>query len=188
MRFVRAASRDLIPFYPGSVAVPSRPVLETRRLVLVPETLAAARALLEGEDPGLPLGEGYPHAESLDALRMFVLSAAAGEQSASGGWFITLRDSGQVIGDCGTKGWVDDHGRVEIGYGLAGAWRRRGLGTEAVGTLVGWLSRQADVSRIVAEVEVGNVASRRLLERLGFEVTATEGSLWQLELPAVRPE
>ncbi len=159
--------------------MPLRPSLATPRLLLVPLTRAAAVALVAGKDPGLPLGAGYPHRDTLDALRM---SSAAGEDS--GGWFITLRDgkSGAVIGDLGTKGWVDDDGTVEIGYGLAPTWWGQGFGTEAVGALVEWLQAQPDVRRITAEVEIGNIASRRLLERLGFAVTEIAGASWWLVL------
>ena len=162
--------------------MPQRPVLTTRRLRLVPQTPEAAQALMNGKDPGLPLAPGYPHADTLDGLRM---SSAAGAES--GGWFITLRDGaeiGPVIGDCGTKGWVDKEGRIEIGYGLVPPSRGRGFGTEAVGALVEWLTAQPEVRRITAEVEIGNLASRRLLERLGFVITDTRGSTWALELLA----
>src|SRR6185436_10541978 len=83
---------------------PEHPALTSERLVLLPQTLAQARALLEGEDPGLPLAEGYPHAETADALRMFV---EHGESDSDAGWFVTLADDGRVIGDCGTAGWID---------------------------------------------------------------------------------
>lgn len=166
--------------------MPPRTELLTRRLVLVPQTLAATRALVEGTDPGLVLAEGYPHADTLDGLR---LAAAGGGED--GGWFITVREPdaangsqqiGSVIGDCGTKGWVDEAGQVEIGYGLAAPWRGRGFGTEAVEALVGWLLLQPDVRRVVAEVELGNSASRRLLERLGFAVREIRGAACWFEL------
>src|SRR5262245_58867583 len=75
----------------------------------------------------------------------------------------------QAIGVCWTKGWVDDDGRVEIAYELRGPHRGKGLGSEAVGALVDWLRYQPDVRAVVAEAHVGNTASRRLLERLGFQ-------------------
>ncbi len=109
-----------------------RPRLTTTRTVLVPQSLDAARALLAGEDPGLPLADGYPHADSLDAMRMYVEHGGPDD----GGWFVTLADDGRVVGDCGTFGPPDDEGRVEVGYGLAAPFRGRGLGTEAVGALV----------------------------------------------------
>ena len=91
--------------------------------------------------------------------------------SQHGGWFVTLAQDGRVIGDCGTHGWVDDEGRVEIGYGLAAPWRGRGFGIEAVRALVDWVAAQPDVRTVEASVEVGNEVSRRVLERLGFAYT-----------------
>lgn len=157
-------------------APPQRPRLVTARLELVPQSLAAVRALVEGEEPGLPLADGYPHAETLDGLRIAADHATDGEV---GGWFIVRVEDGAVIGDCGTKGWVDDRGRVEIGYGLSASFRRRGYGGEAVAAMVTWLGAQPGVRAVTAEVEVGNEASRRLLERLGFVVEDTaDGSWW----------
>ena len=158
-------------------APPQRPRLVTARLELVPQSLAAVRALVEGEEPGLPLADGYPHADTLDGLRIAADHAADG--SEVGGWFIVRVEDGTVIGDCGTKGWVDDRGRVEIGYGLSASFRRRGYGSEAVAAMVTWLGAQPGVRAVTAEVEVGNEGSRRLLEGLGFVVEDTaDGSWW----------
>lgn len=154
----------------------ARPTLVSERLVLVPQTPAAAAALLDGRDCGLPLAEGYPHADTFDVLRMYV--EHGGPQD--GGWFVTLVEDGRVIGDCGTHGWVDEAGRVEIGYGLAAPFRGRGYGTETVGALVGWVSAQPAVRTVTASVEVGNEPSRRLLERLGFAHTGEQDGHWHL--------
>jgi RimJ/RimL family protein N-acetyltransferase len=160
-----------------------RPRLESAHLVLVPQTMAAARALLAGEDPGLPLADGYPHADTFDALRMVVEHGGPDD----GGWFVVLADetaAGRVVGDLGTFGPPDDEGRVEIGYGLAAPYRGRGIGTEAVGTFVDWLVTAPGVHRVVARVEVGNEASRRLLARIGFDLTGESDGHWTMERPA----
>ena len=156
---------------------PERPRLVTERLELVPQSLAAVRALVEGREPGLLLAEGYPHADTLDGMRL--AAAHATEDAALGGWFIVRAADGAVIGDLGTKGVVDERGRVEIGYGLSASFRRQGYAGEAVAALVSWLGTQPGVRAVTAEVEVGNDASRRLLERLGFLLEDTsEGSWW----------
>jgi RimJ/RimL family protein N-acetyltransferase len=163
--------------------VSRRPEIRTEHLVLVPQTLAAGRALLEGADPGLPLGEGYPHADTLDGLRMFVEHGAPDD----GGWFVVLADgaddasAGLVVGDMGTFGPPDEHGRVEVGYGLAAPYRGRGIGTEAVRAMVDWLAAQPDVRVVTASVEVGNEPSRRLLARLGFDLVDESDGHWRLE-------
>jgi RimJ/RimL family protein N-acetyltransferase len=154
----------------------AHPRLTTDRLVLVPQTLGAARAVLAGEDPGLPVGEGYPHPDTSDALRMY---AEHGQSDDDGGWFITLADDGRAIGDCGTLGWTDDEGRVEIGYGLAAPFRRQGYGTEAAGALADWVGAQPEVLAVTAAVEVGNLPSRRLLERLDFVFVGESDGRWQ---------
>ena len=158
-----------------------RPELRTEHLVLVPQTREAAVALLDGRDCGMPLAEGYPHADTFDGLRMDV--EHGGPDWQPGGWFVTLSEDGRVIGDCGTLGWVDDAGRVEIGYGLAAPFRGRGLGTEAVAALADWVAAQPRVHAVTAAVEVGNEPSRRLLERLGFSHTGRRDRHWHLERP-----
>jgi RimJ/RimL family protein N-acetyltransferase len=163
--------------------VTARPRLESAHLVLVPQTMTAARALLAGEDAGLPLAEGYPHADTFDALRMVVEHGGPDD----GGWFVVLSDDaagGRVVGDLGTFGPPDDEGRVEIGYGLAAPYRGRGIGTEAVGTFVDWLVTVPGVRRVVARVEVGNEASRRLLARIGFSLADEADGHWTLERSA----
>lgn len=157
----------------------TRPELRTERLVLVPQTRDAAAALLAGTDSGLPLAEGYPHADTFDALRMFVEFGGPED----GGWFVTLAQDDRVIGDCGTHGWVDEDGRVEIGYGLAAPFRGRGFGTEAVRALADWVAGQPEVRVVSASVEVGNEPSRRLLERLGFVLEGVRDGHWRFERP-----
>ncbi|MDQ1670276.1 MAG: hypothetical protein QOE40_2337 [Actinomycetota bacterium] len=161
----------------GSTDRAPHPRLTTGRLVLVPQTLAAARALLRGADAGLPLAEGYPHADTADALRMYV---EHGRSDDDAGWFVTLLADGRVIGDCGTVGWTDDDGRVEIGYGLSPAFRGAGYGTEAVRALADWVAAQPEVSAVIADVQVGNLPSLRLLQRLGFELTGESDGHWHL--------
>jgi RimJ/RimL family protein N-acetyltransferase len=156
--------------------VVTRPLLEGDRVVLVPQTLEAARALLEGRDPGLPLGPGYPHADTLDGLGWVEHGSPD-----DGGWFVTLVEDGRVVGDLGTFGPPDEEGSVEIGYGLAGPFRGRRLGSEAVRLLVDWLARRPDVRVVTASVEVGNEPSRRLLARLGFTLVGESDGHWRLE-------
>jgi RimJ/RimL family protein N-acetyltransferase len=108
---------------------------------------------------------GWPHDDTLDALRF----------AASGAWmWLVVDDSNLVAGECGTKGPPDESGRVEIGYGLAPASRGRGLGLRAVAALLDELEARDGVREVVACVHPGNVASRRLLERLGFHIVTVD--------------
>lgn len=143
--------------------------LSTPRLVLTPIALETAAALVAGTESDLLHGRGWPHEDTLSGLRMDLANGRADET----GWFISLRDTGEVIGDCGWRGGPDADGSAEIGYGLAAPYRGRGYGTEAVRALVDWAVRQPGVRRLTADVLEHNTPSRRLLERLGFVVRET---------------
>ena len=143
-------------------------------------------------DPEIIRGDGVtllpvPPGASLDALAQLTGGRAAGRGwphpdtgaglafSESGGWtWLILDADGAVVGECGTKTppWA---GSVEIGYGLAAPSRGHGLGTRAVRALTTWLAARPDVHRVEAYVATDNLASRRLLERLGFAIDRLDG-------------
>jgi RimJ/RimL family protein N-acetyltransferase len=133
--------------------------LRTDRLLLVPVTPGDARAVVSGT--GVRAAAGWPPVDTVEGLR------AALEHGGALGWFVTL--DGLVVGDCGTHGEAD--GDLEIRYGIAPPYRRRGYATEVIAALVAWARRTPEVERVVARrVRVENVASRRALERCGFTV------------------
>lgn len=145
--------------------------IATQRLVLAPLDDEVAHAVLAGDFSGVTRAEGWPHDDTLDALRM-----ATTPGGGSLVWLVMLDDV--VIGDCGTVGDLDDEGAIEIGYGLAAELRGRGYGNELVDALSGWLLAQPEVEQVVArEVLADNVASRRALENAGFVLEREAGSL-----------
>jgi RimJ/RimL family protein N-acetyltransferase len=116
-------------------------------------------ATVEGKElttllpPGLQPGRTWPQHDDLVGLAMGGLLVALGEE---------------VIGGCGAKGVPDADGCQEIGYGLAPAYRRRGLGAASVALLVAALCSDPGVRSVSAEVLPGNEPSWRLLVSLGF--------------------
>ncbi len=132
----------------------------TVRLVLEPVSRERAQTVVSGDVSSVPAGREWPHADTLDGLRMALARGHAP------GWFVTL--DGVVIGDCGTHGDPDESGGVEVGFGLAAPYRGRDYGTELVMALSAWLLDQAGVKRITARVEHDNTPSQRVLERAGF--------------------
>jgi [ribosomal protein S5]-alanine N-acetyltransferase len=138
-----------------------QPIL-TPRLVLEPVHVDVARAVVAGDLSGVRAGRGWPHGDTLGALQFAV------DHNGALGWFIVL--DGVVIGDCGTHGGPDEQGSVEIGYGLAQPYRGQGYATEAADALADWLLRRPGVRRVVAStLRTGNPASRRVLEKAGFQ-------------------
>jgi RimJ/RimL family protein N-acetyltransferase len=73
-----------------------------------------------------------------------------------------------LIGDGGFKGPPGEVGTVEIGYSLLQPYRSRGYTTEAVKALVSWAFQHPQVTWVVAEAQLGNIASIRVLQKDGF--------------------
>jgi ribosomal-protein-alanine N-acetyltransferase len=58
---------------------------------------------------------------------------------------------------------------VDLGYALSKRWWRQGLMSEAVTSVVRWALAQPTIYRVWATCDGENVASARLLERVGME-------------------
>ncbi|MEZ2441445.1 GNAT family N-acetyltransferase [Chitinophaga sp. RCC_12] len=97
-------------------------------------------------------------------------------------WIIVNKEEGTVIGDIGFKGRPDKNGVVEIGYTLLPSWRKKGYMREAATALVEWAFRQPHVKKLIAECDVTNTASMKVLQHLGMEEVKSPGEMlhWQL--------
>lgn len=84
-------------------------------------------------------------------------------------WMIEFED-GTHIGELCFKG-IDESGTTEIGYGISEKYQRHGYATEAVSAVVSWALAQNAINCVIAEVDKDNIASRRVLEKSGFELT-----------------
>ena len=97
-------------------------------------------------------------------------------------WMIELKD-GTHAGELCFKG-IDESGSAEIGYGVAENYQNCGYATEAVCAVVDWALRQNRIKRVTAEVDKDNIASVRVLEKSGFELTdiiGEEGTIYRKE-------
>ncbi|HEY4000208.1 MAG TPA: GNAT family protein [Candidatus Xenobia bacterium] len=82
-------------------------------------------------------------------------------------WFVAL--DGEVMGSICLKDISIDMRYAEIGYSFGEAWHGRGLGTAAVRLALSRIWAQSTLRKLLAYVHVDNLASWRLLERLGFQ-------------------
>lgn len=74
---------------------------------------------------------------------------------------------GRVIGDVAVG--VHDNGQqATVGYSIAAAEQGNGYATEAVAAVIEALFCEARLHRIVASIDPQNIASRRVLDKLGF--------------------
>jgi RimJ/RimL family protein N-acetyltransferase len=145
--------------------------LETDRLILRRpgvEEAAIYRQLWTERDVRVPPHrridpEGRPTQEDIAAL-----IRAEREDAGPGLLAVERKDDGRVIGYCGlTSRGNGSPDEPELAYELLGAAQGCGFATEAGHAVVTWAS-DAGYRRLWAGVWDWNVASRRVLEKLGF--------------------
>jgi ribosomal-protein-alanine N-acetyltransferase len=108
-------------------------------------------------------------------------------------WATVLKAEDNYVGRCGLYSHLKGEDRVPdeavLGLYLARAFWGRGLATEAGRAFVDFGFGELGLKRIVTAVEVGNAASVRVLEKLGFVVERFEEgprSFYHFEL--LRPD
>jgi [ribosomal protein S5]-alanine N-acetyltransferase len=90
-------------------------------------------------------------------------------------WGVTLRGEDRVVGLCGCYGWDRENRRVDIGYHMEPSLWGKGYATEAARAIVGWCFDNLNVHRVQADCTEGNIASERVMVKLGF----TFEGLWR---------
>ncbi|HEV7622854.1 MAG TPA: GNAT family N-acetyltransferase [Amnibacterium sp.] len=140
--------------------------VRTARLVLHRIRPAEAERIVAGrpgdEDRWHP---EYPFADELAPLRS--LAGTDAPDAVFTLYQVRERIAGLAVGGIGFFGPPDEHGAVEIGYGLVAAARGRGLATEAVQAAVR-LAREHGAAVLRADTTLTNRASQRVLEKAGL--------------------
>ena len=93
-------------------------------------------------------------------------------------WILLRKADRTVVGIIDFKAPPNARGEIEIGYGLGGAYERRGYMTEAVNALCNWALQREDVESILAETEQQNRPSQRVLQRCQFILEHEGPTLW----------
>jgi hypothetical protein len=141
--------------------------------------------------------EGFPRQDDRDVAAVLAAAAVLADADADGagvgdgdgpGPFGSYRlvspAGGQTIGTAGFYGPPDESGQVIIGYGMVSREWGNGYGTEAVACLIEICRRDGGVTAILADTELDNVASQRVLEKNGFARvhTTDESHFFKLDL------
>lgn len=106
---------------------------------------------------------------TVEMAREFLVGQDDLDGPTEGDWVqLAVERDGTVIGDlaCSIR---SGGGIAEIGYTMHPDHQGAGLATEAAAELVRHLVEERDVHRIEAQLDPENVASMRLLERIGME-------------------
>ena len=100
------------------------------------------------------------------AVREFM---APQEAEGIGGWLLLDRETGALVGFAALV--RREPGDPELMYGLAPEWWGRGLATEAAHAVMTYAFGVLGCERVTGATDVPNVASARVMERLGMRFT-----------------
>ena len=146
----------------------SIPVLETERLILRAPRLGDAKVLAAlANDKRIAentrrIPHPYKRADADDFIT--AVNAPGGEVA----FLITLREGGAVVGGCGVA--LQD-GAPDLGYWLGVKYWNKGYATEAARAVVDFAFTELGHDTLSAGARVTNPASRRILEKCGFQWT-----------------
>lgn len=145
----------------------SIPVLETKRIALRAARLEDAKAVaaLANDRRIAENTARIPYPYKLADAEQFIAGANKKGEAA---YLITLRD-GTIIGACGLMFHYDD--TPEIGYWLGVPYWNKGYATEALHALIDYAFTDLTHDAVQAGARVTNPASRRVLEKCGFQWT-----------------
>ena len=145
------------------------PILETEHLVLRDIRLSdAADIYAFAGDPVVQQWDGGPVTDIASVAEWIEKDCAAAADWKAFVWGITLKPSDTVIGRVSLGSWAKHNNHAEVGYDLAQAYWRQGIGSEAVWAVVRFAFDVLHLHRVQAFPTLDNVASVRLLEKLGF--------------------
>lgn len=148
----------------------SFPCIETKRLVLRRATQEDAEAIFDVfSDPKVTQFHELDAFTCLDEAIAVIERRTKGFESGRGiRWGIARQQDNQLIGSCGFS-WNREANAAEIGYELASQFWRQGIMSEALRAILHYGFEIKEVQCVIAEIMLENLASRRLLGKLGFE-------------------
>ncbi|MFD2672153.1 GNAT family N-acetyltransferase [Marinicrinis sediminis] len=91
-------------------------------------------------------------------------------------WGIARKEDNLLVGSCGYHQWVKEHFKAEIGFEVAPTYWRKGIITEVLKPVLNYGFEHMQLHRIEAFYDPANLASKRSLEKAGFQY---EGQLRQ---------
>lgn len=163
------------PTQHGCLAPDVRAMIETARLILRVQREDDLDWFFEHMNtPAVMRHLGGPRSREAVAAGM-VRNAESFARTGAGFWTIFLRESGELAGKCGLGTIAGEHappelgGQPEIGWSLAEPFWGRGLATEAARAVLRYGFGTLGHVTIFSQTSTSNVASTRMMERLGFE-------------------
>ncbi len=156
----------LLEEVPAEARERSIPVLETERLTLRAPRYGDVKAIaaLANERRIAENTARLPHPYAADDAEQFI--GSVNRQHGEATFVIVL--GGSLIGACGVD---PGQGKPEIGYWLGVPYWGRGYATEAARAVIDYAFGDLGHEALAAGARVSNPASRRILEKCGFQWT-----------------
>ena len=170
--------------------------LITERLIVIPFTLDICRNILNNDYSDLAAlnfkkGRSWPDADVLNTLPRIInnlnkVECPTGFES----WMIIKKDTLEVIGDVGFKGFNNEEGNIDLGYGIIKEERRKGYAVEAVSEIIQWAFTTTIVKNITANCLIENIDSIHLLNKFNFIQDRIENEMiyWRLSVENYKKE
>lgn len=146
------------------------PVLLSQKLVLrAPhEEDIDALAHLANNAAVATMVSRMPHPYTARDAADFVRRTNAGEIGKCV-YAITKGENGEFLGCCALEPHDNDAETLELGYWLGEPYWNKGFATEAAHALIDMAFRTRDIAHIDARCRVTNIASRRVIQKCGFQ-------------------
>jgi RimJ/RimL family protein N-acetyltransferase len=146
------------------------PTLRTARLLLRPfgDEDAAALFALQSNGHVLRYWDAPAWSDPSHALGFIAACRQMADEGTGVRLAVERLSDGRFIGWCTSNRWNPGHRSASLGYCFDDAAWGHGYATEATGVLLTWAFDHLDMNRVQAETDTRNLASARVLEKLGF--------------------
>lgn len=147
-------------------------IVETERLYFRQITESDAALILQlNSQPEVLQYLHEPMVTSVEHAKEIINSIILPQYSIGlGRWAVFTKQHDEFIGWCGLKNM---EGVIELGYRLLPAHCGRGYATEAAGATLLHAHQQLGLEKIVASVHIHNIASQRVLSKIGMRYIGT---------------
>jgi RimJ/RimL family protein N-acetyltransferase len=160
--------------------------LETKRLILRPMLESDLEALLLiFTDPKVIAAFNHPPFSREQMQRWLQRNLDHQKEFGYGLFSILLRETGELIGDCGLE-QMEDQGAAEIGYDFRSDFWNQGYATEAACAVRDYAFDVLKLPHLISLIRVGNLSSKRVAEKVGMtlaeEFTRYDIRYWKYAL------
>jgi len=159
--------------------------LITNRTILFPIDIETMDAISNGTLSRISEyyhNEEWPENDLKEAFPVFIELLKENGNDGFNMWLIVEKENNQIIGSAGYIGKPDNDGIVEIGFGIIPSKREKRFCHESIEALLKWGLNHDGVKNIIAQCDKSNIASRKTLEKLGFEYIGEKDNLliWKM--------